>query len=208
MKKALSVALLIALPALLLVAGTAQEELTVPELFEQEVAAMEEAFGGLRAFMTELIGEVKWNMSDIDDLQGALAALSDFTEAIAIELKTAEGKIVGLQAGVAELGDGQEELRVRVAALEAGLAEISAFAEECCRRLEALIQRQGEDLKGLIQRQGEDLGGLIHSNRADLEALIADLAAIQPLGRGLRRIQGGVQGLPGDRLRRPRFAPR
>jgi chromosome segregation ATPase len=190
MKKALSVALLIALPALLLVAGTAQEEIAVPELFEQEVAAMEEAFGGLRAFMAELIGEVKWNMSDIDDLQAALAALSDFTEAIAIELKTAEGKIVGLQAGVAELGDGQEELRLRVVALEAGLAELSAFAEGCCRQLEAMIQLQGEELQGAMQRnreelQGamqrnrEELEGLIHANRADIEALIAELARLE-----------------------------
>jgi len=157
MKKALSMALLIAMPAVLFVTGIGQEEPPVAELFEQEVAVMQEAFGGVQAFMMELISEVKMNMGDIDVLQADAQELRDFAEALAIELKSAEGKIVGLQNSVSELGanlvqlgEGQEQLRARVVALEAGIAELSAFLEDCCRRLEMLIASQRAEIDAAI----------------------------------------------------------
>ena len=69
MKRALSVAVLTALSLLVfLFIGFAQEEgaPAVPELLEQELDAMEAAYGGLTIFMAELITEVKGNMADID----------------------------------------------------------------------------------------------------------------------------------------------
>lgn len=138
MKKALSVAAVTALSLLVfLFVGYAQEEgaTSVAELLDQELATMESAFGSLEAFMTELIGEVKGNMGDIDDLNAKTDDLTDIVTAISIEIKTAEGKIVGLREDVDALGETQQELKVRIVALEAGLSELSTFVDELSARL-------------------------------------------------------------------------
>ena len=96
---------------------------------------MESAFGSLEAFMAELIGEVKGNMGDVDDLYAKVDDLRDIVTAMAVELKTAEGKIVGLRDDVDALGVTQQELKVRVVALEAGLSELSTFVDELSAHL-------------------------------------------------------------------------
>jgi len=178
MKKALSTALLLALLAAMSLASSAQEDIAVPELFEREIASMEEAFGGLRAFMAELIGEVKGNMADIDELQAGFGVLSEYADAIALELKGALEKIAGLQIG-------QAELQGRVLTLESDLAELSAFAEECCHRLEQLILRTREEFATAIEELGADLATLdqrftrwAEDYAAFKEIVLDDLAAL------------------------------
>ena len=163
MKRALSVAAMTALSLLVfLFVGYAQEEgaVAVSELLEQELAAMESAFGGLEAFMTELITEVKGNMADIDTFNEKVDDLRDMVEAVAIEIKAAEGKIVGLRTDVTALGEKQQELLFRVVALEAGLSELSAFCDE---------------LKSRIDVTGADLDVL----RGEFDAWVADYAAFK-----------------------------
>ena len=163
MKRALSVAAMTALSLLVfLFVGYAQEEgaVAVSELLEQELAAMESAFGGLEAFMTELITEVKGNMADIDAFNEKVDDLRDMVEAVAIEIKAAEGKIVGLRADVTTLGATQQELLFRVVALEAGLSELSAFCD---------------DLKSRLDVTGADLDVL----RGEFDAWVADYAAFK-----------------------------
>jgi len=163
MKRALSVATVTALSLLFcLFVGYAQEEgaMAVSELLEQELAAMESAFGGLQAFMGELIGEVKGNMADIDGFNAKLDDYRDIVEAVSLEIKEAEGKIIGLRADVDALGETQQELMVRVVALEAGLSELAAFCDELKARLDVAVA---------------DLGVL----RADFDALAADYAAFE-----------------------------
>jgi len=142
MKRALSVAAVTALSLLFcLFVGYAQEEgaTAVSELLEQELAAMESAFGNVEAFMAELIGEVKGNMGDIGTFNGKLEDYRDIVEAVSIEIKNAEGKIVGLRADVDALGETQQELMVRVVALEAGLSELAAFCDELKARLDVAV---------------------------------------------------------------------
>jgi len=139
MKKALSVGAITALSLLVfLFVGYAQEEgaTSVAELLDQELTAMESAFGSLEAFMAELIGEVKGNMGDIDGVNAKVDDLRDIVTAISVEIKTAEGKIVGLREDVDALGETQQELKVRIVALEAGLSELSTFVDELSARLE------------------------------------------------------------------------
>lgn len=129
MKRALSVATVTALSLLLfLFIGTAQEEgaRAVSTLLEQELTAMEAAFDGLETFMAELISEVKGNMGDIDTVNANVADLRNVVAAIAVEIKSAEGKIIGLRQDVDALGSAHQELKLRVVALEAGLSELSA----------------------------------------------------------------------------------
>jgi len=138
MKKALSVAVVTALSLLVfLFVGYAQEEGDTPiaELLNQELTAMESAFGSLELFMAELIGEVKGNMGDIDQFNAKVDDLRDIVSAVSIEIKAAEGQIVGLREDVDALGETQQELKVRIVALEAGLSELSTFVDGLSARL-------------------------------------------------------------------------
>lgn len=158
MKKALSVAAITTLSLLVfLFVGYAQEgaATSIAELLDQELAAMESAFGSLEAFMAELIGEVKGNMGDIDGFNAKVDDLRDIVTAVSVEIKTAEGKIVGLRTDVNALGETQQELKVRIVALEAGLSELSTFVDELSARLMVT---------------GSDLGML----REEFDTLIAD----------------------------------
>ncbi len=158
MKRALSIAAVTALSLLVfLFAGYAQEEgaTSVAELLDQELTAMESVFGSLEAFMAELIGEVKGNMGDIDDVNAEVDDLRDIMTAISVEIKMAEGKIVGLREDVDALGETQQELKVRIVALEAGLSELATFVD---------------GLSASLAVTGADLGML----RGEFDALIAD----------------------------------
>ena len=148
MKRALSVTAVTALSLLVfLFVGYGQEEgaQAVSELLEQELSAMEATFGSLQTLMGELIGEIKGNMADIDELDARIEDYKDIVTAISVELKDAEGKIVGLRADVDALAKTQQELMVRVVALEAGLSELSAFVDE----LKALLDQDIADLAAL-----------------------------------------------------------
>ena len=139
MKRALSVTAVTALSLLVfLFVGYGQEEgaTAVSSLLEQELAAMEAAFGGLEAFMGELVGEVKGNIGDIDDFNAKVDDLRDIVTAVSIEIKEAEGLIIGLREDVDGLSTVQQELKVRIVALEAGLSELSAFCEDLRARLD------------------------------------------------------------------------
>jgi len=158
MKRALSITAVTALSILVfLFVGYAQEEgaTSIAQLLDQELTAMESAFGNLEAFMAELIGEVKGNMGDIEAFNAKVDDLRDIVTAVSVEIKTAEGKIVGLREDVDALGATQQELKVRIVALEAGLSELSTFVDSLSARLAVT---------------GEDLGML----REEFDALIAD----------------------------------
>jgi len=132
MKRALSVAVVTALSLLVfLFVGYGQEGApAVSRLLEQELSAMEDVFGSLQALMGEMIVEIKGNMADIDELDARIEDYKDIVTAVSVEIKEAEGKIVGLRKEVDALTGQQQELKVRVVALEAGLSELSAFADE------------------------------------------------------------------------------
>lgn len=163
MKRALSIAAVTALSLLVfLFVGYAQEEgaTSVAELLDQELTTMESLFGNLEAFMAELIGEVKGNMGDIDDVNAEVDDLRDIMTAISVEIKMAEGKIVGLRHDVDALGETQQELKVRIVALEAGLSELATFVD---------------GLSATLAVTGADLGIL----REEFDALIADYNVFQ-----------------------------
>jgi len=203
MKRALSVTAVTALSLLVfLFVGYAQEEgaTVVSSLLEQELAAMEAAFGGLEAFMGELVGEVKGNMGDIYDFNAKVDDLRDIVTAVSIEIKEAEGLIIGLREDVDGLSTVQQELRVRVVALEAGLSELSAFCEDLRARLDITTS----DLYAL--RESFDLWAADYSTfknefydfretvLAEIDSLEAGLTAeIDALGAGLSAEIGALR---------------
>jgi chromosome segregation ATPase len=168
MKRALSVTAVTALSLLVfLFVGYGQEEgaQAVSDLLEQEISAMEATFGSLQSLMGELIGEIKGNMADIDELDARIEDYKDIVTAISVELKDAEGKIVGLRADVDALAETQQELMVRVVALEAGLSELSAFVDE----LKALLDQDIADL-ATLRGEFDALASAFADHKVEYEA--------------------------------------
>jgi len=175
MKKALSIALVAALSLIFFLAVVhAQEEgggEAVPELLEQELAAMEAVFEGLESFMGELIGEVKGNMAGIVRLDEDSKNLRNILDAVTLELKAAEGRIVNLREDVDKMSNVQQEFRVRIIALEAGLSELSAFCDE----LSVKADVTAEDLAKLK----ESYAALAADYSAFKVAILADISALK-----------------------------
>ena len=175
MKKALSIALVAALSLIFFLAVVhAQEEgggEAVPELLEQELAAMEAVFEGLESFMGELIGEVKGNMAGIVRLDEDSKNLRNILDVVTLELKAAEGRIVNLREDVDKMSNVQQEFRVRIIALEAGLSELSAFCDE----LSVKADVTAEDLAKLK----ESYAALAADYSAFKVAILADISALK-----------------------------
>lgn len=189
MKKALSIALVGALSLFLfLAAGYAQEEVTVPELLDQEFAALDAVFGDLQSFMGELVVEVKGNMGDVDDLK-------NIVQAISIELKAAEGKIIGLRDDVDGMARIQQETQIRLVVLETGLSELSAAFAECCARLEAEVADTQANLAALTDQVAAlivDYNTFKDEYAAFKDSILADISMLQ---KGQEALAVRVQAL-------------
>jgi chromosome segregation ATPase len=132
MKRALSVAMVTALTLLtLLFVAHAQEvsDSSVSPLLQQELAAMQSAFGGVQNFMSQLVTEVKTNMSDIDTFSAKVRDLSDVVAAISVEIKQDEGKLLGLRSDADALKTGQDRLTARADAAESGLSDVKSAVD-------------------------------------------------------------------------------
>jgi chromosome segregation ATPase len=197
MKRALSVTAVTALSLLVfLFVGYGQEEgaQAVSELLEQELSAMEAVFGGLQALTGELISEIKGNMADIDELDARIEDYKDIVTALSVELKEAEGKIVGLRRDVDALTRTQQELMVRVVALEAGLSELSAFVDE----LKALLDLNIADLAAL-RDEFDVLAEAFAAHVVEFEAFkVAVYGDIDALRDGVTADISLLQGQVGD----------
>ncbi|MEA3239254.1 MAG: hypothetical protein U9Q94_05685 [Candidatus Bipolaricaulota bacterium] len=207
MKKALVITIVgIALSVLFLAVGYAQGDATAmaaqDDLLQQELAQLGEAFagvnnafGGLQTFMNEVVGEVKGNMADVAGLDSRLGDLSDVVQAISVELKTAEGKLIGLRKDVDGLSSTQQELLVRATALESGLSELSASCDEFQKAISASLDATNADLSAL-----SDKYDALAVSFADFDAqfasfkdsVIAELASIEG---AISTLQSGVSGL-------------
>ena len=188
MKKALVMTIVgIALSVLFLAVGYAQGDATAAaaqdDLLQQELAQLEDAFagvnnafGGLQAFMNEVVGEVKGNMAGVADLDSRLGDLSDVVQAISVELKTAEGKLIGLRKDVDGLSSTQQELLVRATALESGLSELSTSCDDFQKSISAALDAVHADLSASLDATNADLSAL--SDKYDaLAATFADFNA-------------------------------
>lgn len=208
MKRALSVAMVTALTLLtFLFVAHAQEvgASSIPQKLEQEIRAMETAFGSVQSFMAELITEVKTNMSDIEAFNATVKDLRDVVSAVSIEIKQAEGKIIGLRSDVDALGTGHEQLKARVDALEGGLTELASFCDLLKSRLDvgesdleklrsefdALVDSFGAhmaDYTAFKGNVGKELGALESDFTTAFEGLRTELYA------GMDALQSGLYG--------------
>ena len=196
MKKALSIAFVGALSLFLFLAtGSAQGEVTVPELLDQEIAALDAVFGDLQSFMGELVVEVKGNMGDIDEINYRIDDLKNVVQAISIELKAAEGKIIGLRKDVDGMARIQQETQIRLVVLETGLSELSAAFAECCARLEAEIADTQANLAALTDQVAAlivDYNTFKDEYAAFKDSILADISMLQ---KGQEALAVRVQAL-------------
>jgi len=148
---------------------------SIPQKLEAELSAMESAFGSVQNFMGELITEVKTNMSDIEAFNAKVKDLVDVVSAVSVEIKQAEGKILGLRTDVDALGVGHEEVKARVDALESGLKELASF----CDLLKSRLDVEEADL-GALRSEFDALVDSYGAHMADYSAfkdqITADLA--------------------------------
>jgi chromosome segregation ATPase len=197
MKRALSVTAVTALSLLVfLFVGYGQEEgaRAVSGLLEQELSAMEAVFGSLQTLTGELISEIKGNMADIDELDARIEDYKDIVTAVSVEIKEAEGKIVGLREDVDALAETQQELMVRVVALEAGLSELSAFVDE----LRALLDHDIADLAAL-REEFDALADAFAAHVVEFEAFkVSVYGDIDALRDGVTADISLLQGQVGD----------
>jgi chromosome segregation ATPase len=197
MKRALSVAMVTALTLLtFLFVAHAQEvgASSIPQKLEQELTAMETAFGSVQSFMAELITEVKTNMSDIEAFNARVKDLVDVVSAVSVEIKQAEGKIIGLRADVDALGAGHEQLKARVDALEGGLTEVAAF----CDLLKARLDVQESDV-GQLRDEFDALVDSFGAHMADYtvfkDGVAASLVGLRTeIYAGMDALQSGLYG--------------
>lgn len=214
MKKALVMTILgIVLSVLFLSVGYAQEAVAQGDLLQKELAQLgdafagvNDAFDGLQAFMNEVVGEVKGNMAGVADLNSRLGDLTDVVQAVAVEIKTAEGKLIGLRNDVDGLSLTQQELLVRATALESGLSELSASCDDFQKAISASLDAVNADLSASLDATNADLSALsdkydaLAASFADFNAqfaafkdsVTAELASIEG---AIGTLQSGVSGL-------------
>jgi len=203
MKKALVMTILgIALSVLFLSVGYAQGAAPQDDQLQKELAQLgdafagvNDAFGGLQAFMNEIVGEVKGNMAGVADLDERLVDLKDVVQAVSVELKSAEGKLIGLRDDVDGLSSTQQELLVRATALESGLSELSASCDDFQKAITASLDATNADLSALSDKYdalATSFGDFSSQFAAFKDSVTAELASIQG---AIGTLQSDVSGL-------------
>ncbi len=207
MKKVLVMAIVgIMLSGLFLTVGYAQGEATAPvaqkDLLQKELSELGDAFtgvnnafGGLQTFMNEVVGEVKGNMAGVADLNSRLSDLKDVVQAISVEIKTAEGKIIGLRTDVDGLSSTQQELLVRATALESGLSELSASCDDFQKSITASLGGTNKNVSALSDKYdalAASFADFSDKFGAFNDSVTAELASIKG---AVGALQSGVSGL-------------
>lgn len=165
-------------------AKTAQDDLLQKELAQlgDAFTGVNNAFGGLQKFMNEVVGEVKGNMAGVADLDQRLGDLKDVVQAISVEIKTAEGKIIGLRKDVNGLSSTQQELLVRTTALESGLSELSASCDKFQKSISASLDATNANVSGLSDKYdalSASFSDFSDQFAAFKKSVTAELASIQ-----------------------------
>lgn len=156
---------------------------TVSALLDKELTELGTVLDSLEAFMAQLVGEVKGNMAEIGRVEGKADDLRDVLRAVSVEIKDAEGKIVGLREDVDRLAGVSEESKTRITALEAGLAELSKFCEKLATTLEVTrddVAKMSTELAALLDELRvfkAEFTALGEELRAGLSALTAEVRA-------------------------------
>lgn len=176
MKKWMTVALVGLLSSILFLAvAQAQEAGAVPS--DKSSTSLESTLSCFETFMSGIIGKIQANMEQIDTFNGKVDDLRNTVQAVSIEIKEAEGKIVGLRQDLNAMGDVQKDYGTRIAALETQLADLAAACDAVTKKAN-VTQADLAALKDAFAALSDDYQAFKESIQADVSALkksVADL---------------------------------
>ncbi len=142
---------------------------------EEEIAAMEKAFGEVTGFFAELIAELKWAVAALNEVDQELNARY---RALAVQLKDAEAKLMQLADVCARV----PELEKRVDGLTDRLTELTNRVTDLRRRVDSEVSRLDTRVDGVAGDLAElqaGLSGNVEELEARLLSVLSDVAGLR-----------------------------
>jgi len=173
MKKWMTVAL-VGILSLILFLTVAQAQEAAPAPTEKS-ASLESTLNCFAAFMSDILGKIKANMDQIDQFNGKVNDLRDIVQAVSLEIKDAEGKIVGLRQDLGALGEVQKAYGDRISALETQLSDLAAACDAVTKKAE-VTQSDLSALKDAFDALNADYQAFKQSIQAEISALQKNIA--------------------------------
>lgn len=178
MKKWVTVTL-VGLLSLVLFLAVAQAQQAAPKPAQQKEVAtsLANTLNCFETFMNGVIAKIQDNMAQIKTFNGKVADLRDVVKAVALEIKDAEGKIVGLRQRVDKLDTTQAGYGKRIATLEKQMAALAATCDTISKKAD-INQKDIAALKGqfaaFVKKQ-QEVSAKIQADIAALKKSVADL---------------------------------
>ena len=178
MKKWVTVTL-VGLLSLVLFLAVAQAQQAAPKPAQQKEAAtsLADTLNCFETFMNGVIAKIQNNMAQIETFNGKVADLRDTVQAVSIEIKQAEGKIVGLRQQVDKLDTTQAGYGKRIAALEKQMAALAATCDAISQKTDVNqkdIAALKDQFAAFVKKQ-QEVSAKIQADIAALKKSVADL---------------------------------
>lgn len=101
---------------------------------QQKAASLQNTLACFETFMNGVLTKINANMDKIDTFNGKVSDLRNTVNAVSLEIKDAEGKIVGLHQEVAKLDATQKGYGDQITALETQLAALKKACDEVSQK--------------------------------------------------------------------------
>lgn len=172
MKKWITVALVGLMASILFLAVAQAQEAAVPS--DKSSTSLESTLNCFETFMSGIIGKIQANMDQIDTFNGKVDDLRNIVKAVSLEIKDAEGKIVGLRQDVDAMGAVQKEYGDRIGALEQKLSDLAAACDAVAKKVD-VNQADIAALKDAVAALSDDYQAFKQSVQADIAAVQQDI---------------------------------
>jgi len=124
--------------------------------------------------MSDVLDKIQANMAQIDTLNGKTDDLRNTLSAVSLEIKDAEGKIIGLRQDVDAMGAVQKEYGDRIGALEQKLSDLAAACDAVAKKVD-VNQADIAALKDAVAALSDDYQAFKQSVQADIAAVQQDI---------------------------------
>ena len=172
MKKWITVAL-VGLMASILFLAVAQAQEAAP-VEADKPTSLAGALGCFESFMSDVLDKIQANMDQIDTFNGKVDDLRNIVKAVSLEIKDAEGKIIGLRQDVDAMGAVQKGYGDRIGALEQKLSDLAAACDAVAKKVD-VNQSDIAALKDAVAALSDDYQAFKQSVQADIAAVQQDI---------------------------------
>jgi len=164
---------LVGLMASILFLAVAQAQEAAP-VEADKPTSLAGALGCFESFMSDVLDKIPANMAQIDTLNGKTNDLRNTLSAVSLEIKDAEGKIIGLRQDVDAMGAVQKGYGDRIGALEQKLSDIAAACDAVAKKVD-VNQADIAARKGAVVALSDDYQAFKQSVQADIAAVQQDI---------------------------------